>query len=101
MDHVILLRSLRWSKPAGDLKFAAHHCGIIAINRQINIIKHDEGIRSLYVIKKMNQRWPRALCFNGSKNRLMIRRGFPGANGGILDQNIVFAGYLLYLIKKR
>ena len=44
MDEVILLRSLCRSKPAGDFKFAAHHCGIVSINRQINIFKHDEGV---------------------------------------------------------
>src|SRR5262245_14217044 len=79
---VLLLRSLCWSKPAGDFKFAAHHRGIAAINRQINIFKHDERIRALHIIKEMNEGGPGTLCFNGSINRLMIWRGFPGTNRG-------------------
>src|SRR5439155_261165 len=78
MEEVILLRSLCWSKPARDFKFAAHHRGIAAINRQINIFNHNEGVRSLHIIKKMNQWRPGTLCFDGSKNRLVVWRCFPG-----------------------
>jgi len=95
MEKVILLRSLCRSKPARDLKFAAHHRGIVAINRQINIFNHNEGVRSLHIIKKMNQRRPGTLCFDGSKNRLVVWRCFPGTNRWILNQNIIFAGYFL------
>src|SRR2546429_7351750 len=114
MEEVILLRSLCWSKPARDFKFAAHHRGIAAINRQIKIFKHNEGVRSLHIIKKMNQRRPGTLCFNGSKNRLMIWRCFPGTNRGILDQNIIldrkstrlnsshgYISYAVFCLKKK
>ena len=34
-------------KPAGDLKLASHHCGIVAINREINIFENHEFLRPL------------------------------------------------------
>src|SRR5207253_6320843 len=82
----ILLLLLHRRKPPGDFEFAAHHCGIAAINGQINVFEHDKSIRSLHVVKEMYQRRPRAFRFNGGKNRLMIRRGLSRSNRGILDQ---------------
>src|SRR5437868_1282278 len=49
----------------------------------------------------LDERRPRTLRFDRGENRLMLRRRLARANGGILDQDIVLAGYLLDLVEER
>ena len=81
---VLLLGFLRRRKPAGDFKFAAHHCGIAAVDGEIYTFEHDERLRPLHIVKEMHQRRPRAFRFNGSEHGLMVRRSFAGPDRGRL-----------------
>src|SRR5207302_3092136 len=56
--------ALRRSKPARDFKFAMHHCRIATIDGKIDVFKHDEGLRLLNVVKKIDERWPRTFRFD-------------------------------------
>src|SRR5438477_10709236 len=48
----------------------------------------------------MHQRWPWAFRFNGSKNRLMVRRGLACSDGRIFNLNVVFARDFAQLVKQ-
>src|SRR5262249_49876295 len=87
-------------KPASDLELASHHCGIAAVNGQINVFKNHEHVWTLHVVEKMDQRGPWTLSFDRSENRLMVRRGLAGSDCGIFNQDVVFAGDFLNLIKQ-
>src|SRR5215472_17335532 len=93
----LLLCPLCRCKPPGDLKLAAHHGGITAVDRQINVLEHHESIRFLHVVKKVNKGRPWAFGLNRGENRLMIRGCFACTNCWVLNQNIVFVGHLLQL----
>src|SRR5205814_7892320 len=55
----------------------------------------------LDVVKKTNERRPRALHFEGSENCLVLGGGVARADRGILNHDVMFAGDLFDLVEKR
>src|SRR5205085_6176831 len=78
-----------------------HLGGIGGIDVEGNTFKNNKGLRLLDIVKKTHERGPRALDFEGSKDRLPFRRGVARADRGILEEDVVFAGDLLDLIEQR
>src|SRR6476620_12391852 len=97
----LLLSLLSRRKPARDFKFASHHCRIATIDREIYIFENNKFLRPLHVVKKMEQRWPRAFGFDRSENGLMIRGRLTCSDRRIFNQDIVFVRDFLDLIKQR
>ena len=67
---------------------------------ELNGFKDDESFGLLDVEKKVDERRPWAFRFEGSEDRLVIRSGIAGANGGVFDQDIVLARDFLYLVEE-
>src|SRR5438309_7530558 len=89
-----------WRKPARDLEFTTHHRPVVAINGEVLTFKDNEGVRLLNIIKKMNKLGPVTAGLDGSENGLMIRGCLAGADGRVLDDNVVFTGDLFELIEQ-